>query len=557
MAMLKGAEIVVECLKEQGVDTVFGYPGGAILNIYDALYKNSDAIRHILTAHEQAASHAADGYARASGKVGVCLATSGPGATNIVTGIATAYMDSIPIVAITCNVAKNLLGKNSFQEIDICGVTKPITKANFQVKDGNELADTIRNAFEIAKSGRPGPVLIDITKDVTGDSFEYEFKEISADTDKKIEVNEKDIDELIDLINNSNKPYILVGGGVISSGAAEEVTVLAHKINSPLANTIMARGAFSSYDELYTGMVGMHGTKTSNLGISECDLLIVIGARFSDRIIGNSSKFAVKSNIVHIDIDSSEIGKNVAVYKGIVGDAKEVLKKLNSKLTPKRHDEWIAHINKLKERHPLKYDADKLTGQYVIEVLDRISPEDTIVVTEVGQHQMWTSQFYNFSKPRTFLTSGGLGTMGYGLGAAMGAKVAFPDRLVVNIAGDGCFRMNFNEIATAVRNNIPIVQVVINNHVLGMVRQWQDLYYEKRYSHTTLVDKVDFVKLAEAMGAKAYRITKLEEVVPVLTEAINQKEPVVVDCQIDSDIKVFPMVSPGAAISEVFDERDM
>ena len=557
MAMLKGAEIVVECLKEQGVDTVFGYPGGAILNIYDALYKNSDAIRHILTAHEQAATHAADGYARASGKVGVCLATSGPGATNIVTGIATAYMDSIPIVAITCNVAKNLLGKNSFQEIDICGVTKPITKANFQVKDGNELADTIRNAFEIARSGRPGPVLIDITKDVTGDSFEYEFKEISADTDKKIEVNEKDVDELIDLINKSDKPYILVGGGVISSGAAEEVTVLAHKINSPLASTIMARGAFSSYDELYTGMVGMHGTKTSNLGISECDLLIVIGARFSDRIIGNSSKFAVKSNIVHIDIDSSEIGKNVAVYKGIVGDAKEVLKKLNSKLTPKRHDEWIAHINKLKERHPLKYDENKLTGQYVIEVLDRISPEDTIVVTEVGQHQMWTSQFYNFSKPRTFLTSGGLGTMGYGLGAAMGAKVAFPKRLVVNVAGDGCFRMNFNEIATAVRNNIPIVQLVINNHVLGMVRQWQDLYYEKRYSHTTLVDKVDFVKLAEAMGAKAYRITKLEEVVPVLTEAINQKEPVVVDCQIDSDIKVFPMVSPGAAISEVFDERDM
>ena len=557
MAMLKGAEIVVECLKEQGVDTVFGYPGGAILNIYDALYKNSDAIRHILTAHEQAASHAADGYARASGKVGVCLATSGPGATNIVTGIATAYMDSIPIVAITCNVAKNLLGKNSFQEVDICGVTKPITKANFQVKDGNELADTIRNAFEIAKSGRPGPVLIDITKDVTGDSFEYEFKEISADTDKKIEVNEKDVDELIDLINKSDKPYILVGGGVISSGAAEEVTVLAHKINSPLASTIMARGAFSSYDELYTGMVGMHGTKTSNLGISECDLLIVIGARFSDRIIGNSSKFAVKSNIVHIDIDSSEIGKNVAVYKGIVGDAKEVLKKLNSKLTPKRHDEWIAHINKLKERHPLKYDENKLTGQYVIEVLDRISPEDTIVVTEVGQHQMWTSQFYNFSKPRTFLTSGGLGTMGYGLGAAMGAKVAFPERLVVNVAGDGCFRMNFNEIATAVRNNIPIVQLVINNHVLGMVRQWQDLYYEKRYSHTTLVDKVDFVKLAEAMGAKAYRITKLEEVVPVLTEAINQKEPVVIDCQIDSDIKVFPMVSPGAAISEVFDERDM
>ena len=557
MAMLKGAEIVVECLKEQGVDTVFGYPGGAILNIYDALYKNSDAIRHILTAHEQAASHAADGYARASGKVGVCLATSGPGATNIVTGIATAYMDSIPIVAITCNVAKNLLGKNSFQEIDICGVTKPITKANFQVKDGNELADTIRNAFEIARSGRPGPVLIDITKDVTGDSFEYEFKEISADTDKKIEVNEKDVDELIDLINKSDKPYILVGGGVISSGAAEEVTVLAHKINSPLASTIMARGAFSSYDELYTGMVGMHGTKTSNLGISECDLLIVIGARFSDRIIGNSSKFAVKSNIVHIDIDSSEIGKNVAVYKGIVGDAKEVLKKLNSKLTPKRHDEWIAHINKLKERHPLKYDENKLTGQYVIEVLDRISPEDTIVVTEVGQHQMWTSQFYNFSKPRTFLTSGGLGTMGYGLGAAMGAKVAFPERLVVNVAGDGCFRMNFNEIATAVRNNIPIVQLVIKNHVLGMVRQWQDLYYEKRYSHTTLVDKVDFVKLAEAMGAKAYRITKLEEVVPVLTEAINQKEPVVIDCQIDSDIKVFPMVSPGAAISEVFDEKDM
>ena len=393
MAMLKGAEIVIECLKEQGVDTVFGYPGGAILNIYDALYKNSDMIKHILTAHEQAASHAADGYARASGKVGVCLATSGPGATNIVTGIATAYMDSIPIVAITCNVAKNLLGKNSFQEIDICGVTKPITKSNFQVKDGNELADTIRSAFVIAKSGRPGPVLIDITKDVTGDSFEYEFKEVSQDNGRNTDVNEKDIDELIDLINKSDKPYILVGGGVIASGAAQEVTELAHKINSPLANTIMARGVFSSYDELYTGMVGMHGTKTSNLGISECDLLIVIGARFSDRIIGNSSKFAVKSNIVHIDIDSSEIGKNIAVYKGIVGDAKAVLKKLNSKLAPKRHDEWIAHINSLKEKHPLKYDADKLTGQYVIEVLDKISPEDTIIVTEVGQHQMWPHNF--------------------------------------------------------------------------------------------------------------------------------------------------------------------
>ncbi len=556
MARLKGAEIVIECLKEQKVDTVFGYPGGAILNIYDALYKHSDEIRHILTAHEQGASHAADGYARSSGKVGVCMATSGPGATNIVTGIATAYMDSVPIVAITCNVTKNLLGKDSFQEIDISGVTMPITKYNFIVKDGDKLADTIRRAFKIAKSGRPGPVLIDITKDVTAEEFEYEYQEIVEEKQEHT-VSEADIDELIKLIYDAKKPYILAGGGVIISDASSELISFAHKIHAPVADTLMAKGAFPDADELHTGMIGMHGTKASNLGVSECDLLIAIGCRFSDRVIGNATKFAKNAKIVHIDIDAAEISKNVLSHKGIVADAKTVLKKLNARLNPLRHDEWIEHIDNLKEMYPLRYDKTKLSGQGIIEMLDKLCPDDSIIVTEVGQHQMWASQFYRYKKPRTFLSSGGLGTMGYGLGAAMGAKVANPDRKVINIAGDGCFRMNFNEIASAVRNHIPIVQIVINNSVLGMVRQWQDLYYGKRYSNTTIVDKTDFVKLAEAMGAKGYRITKPEEAESILKEALASDEVVVIDCRVDQDIKVFPMVSPGAAISEVFDEKDI
>lgn len=557
MALKTGAEIVIECLKEQGVDTVFGYPGGSILNIYDALYKHSNEIRHILTSHEQGASHAADGYARASGKVGVCLATSGPGATNLVTGIATAYMDSIPMVAITCNVTNALLGRDSFQEVDILGVTMPITKYNFIVKDGNKLADVIRRAFEIASSNRPGPVLVDITKDVTANSYEYEYKEKKEVKAPISKYSEEDIEEVVSLIRQSEKPYILAGGGCISSGASALLNTFANRIQAPVADTLQGIGAFNGKSELYTGMVGMHGTKASNLGITESDLLIVIGARFSDRVIGNSTKFARNAKIIHIDIDAAEIGKNVKVYKGIVGDAKTVLRALLSRLDSLRHDEWINHIERLNQMYPLSYNKERLTGPYIMETLNKLMDKDDIIVTEVGQHQMWAAQYYKYEEPRTFLTSGGLGTMGYGLGAALGAKIAMPDKRVVNIAGDGCFRMNINEIATATRYNIPVVQVVFNNNVLGMVRQWQNFYYGKRYSHTILKDKMDFIEVSKAMGAKAFRVEKKEELEEVLKMALNLNEPVVVECMIDSDDKVFPMVSPGAAIDEVFDEKDL
>lgn len=559
MAKKTGSEIVIECLKEQGVEVVFGYPGGSILNIYDALYKHQDDIFHVLTSHEQGASHAADGYARATGKVGVCLATSGPGATNLVTGIATAYMDSVPIVAITCNVANSLLGRDSFQEIDIAGVTMPVTKYNFIVKDGNKLADTIRRAFQIAASGRPGPVLVDITKDVTADTFEYEPNGTVHVEYKKENppVENKDIEAAVELIKASKSPYILVGGGVIISEASEEIRALAHKIEAPVADTLMGMGAFDGSDDLYTGMVGMHGTKTSNLGITNCDLLIAVGVRFSDRVIGNSTKFARKAKLLHIDIDPAEINKNVKSYMSLVGDAKTILRRINARLDPMKHHDWLNYIYDLKEKHPLYCDRDKLTGPYVIETVDRLTPDDAIIVTEVGQHQMWAAQFYKYKNPRTFLTSGGLGTMGYGLGAALGAKLGAKDKVVINIAGDGCFRMNMNEIATAVRYNIPIIQLVVNNHVLGMVRQWQNLFYGQRYSNTVLEDKVDFVKLAEAMGAKAYRVTQKDELEEVLKEAISLNEPVLIDCHIDKDEKVFPMVSPGAAISDVFDQKDL
>lgn len=557
MQKLTGAEIVVECLKEQGVDTVFGYPGGAILNIYDALYKHQDEITHILTSHEQGAAHAADGYARATGKVGVCLATSGPGATNLVTGIATAYMDSIPVVAITCNVGVNLLGKDSFQEIDIAGVTMPITKYNFIVKDITKLADVMRRAFRIAKSGRPGPVLVDITKDVTGNSYDYEYKapeEVSRQSDT---ITEEDLERALFMIKNSRKPFILVGGGANLSDAADEVRAFARKIQAPVADTLMGKGAFDGTDELYTGMVGMHGTKTSNFGITESDLLIVIGARFSERVVGNASKFAKNARILQLDIDPAEINKNVRTDASIIGDVKVILRKLNARLDPQNHDEWVAHIERMKDMYPLRYHKDVLTGPAVVEAIYDVTQGDAIIVTEVGQHQMWAAQYYKYKNPHTLLTSGGLGTMGYGLGAAIGAKMGKKDKKVFNIAGDGCFRMNMNEIATATRYNIPVIQVVINNHVLGMVRQWQTLYYGKRYSHTILNDQVDFVKLAEAMGAKAYRVTKVEELKPVLKEAMELDIPVVIDCQIHCDDKVFPMVSPGAAISDAFDEQDL
>ena len=557
MQTLTGAEIVVECLKEQGVDTVFGYPGGAILNIYDALYKHQDEITHILTSHEQGASHAADGYARATGKVGVCLATSGPGATNLVTGIATAYMDSIPVVAITCNVGVSLLGRDSFQEIDITGVTMPITKYNFIVKDITKLADVLRRAFQIAKSGRPGPVLVDITKDVTAASCEYEAKEPVTIARQVDTITEEDLERALLMIRKSQKPFIMVGGGAILSDAAEEVRTFANKLQAPVADTLMGKGAFDGTHELYTGMVGMHGTKTSNFGITECDLLVVIGARFSDRVVGNASKFAKNAKILQIDIDPAEINKNIETDASIIGDVKMILRKLNARLDPQNHDEWVAHIERMKDMYPLHYNKEVLTGPAIIEGIYNVTQGDAIIVTEVGQHQMWAAQYYKYKNPHTFLTSGGLGTMGYGLGAALGAKMGKKDKKVFNIAGDGCFRMNMNEIATATRYNIPIIEVIINNHVLGMVRQWQDLYYGKRYSHTILNDQVDFVKLAEAMGAKAYRVTKKEEREPVLKEAMELDIPVVIDCQIHCDDKVFPMVSPGAAISDAFDDTDL
>lgn len=554
---LTGAQIVIECLKEQGVDTVFGYPGGTILNIYDELYKHSHEIKHILTSHEQGASHAADGYARATGKVGVCLATSGPGSTNLVTGIATAYMDSIPMVAITANVAVNLLGRDSFQEIDIAGVTMPITKHNFIVKDVTKLADTIRKAFRIASSGRPGPVLVDITKDVTAAKAKYKLVTPEPIIRKIDEITKEDTTAALELIKHSKKPFIFVGGGAVISEAHDELLEFVNKVDAPVCDTLMGKGAFDGTDKRYTGMLGMHGTKASNLGVTECDLLIAIGARFSDRVTGNAKKFAKHAKILHIDIDPAEINKNVPAPYSIIGDVKEVLAILNASLEPQEHTDWIAHIIEMKEKFPLKYNPEILTGPYILQKLDEITESDAIITTEVGQHQMWSAQFYHYRLPRTFITSGGLGTMGYGLGACIGAKVGKPDKTVINIAGDGCFRMNMNELATATRYDIPIIQIVFNNHVLGMVRQWQTLFYDQRYSNTNLVDKVDFVKLAEAMGAKAYRITKKEEVEPILKEAIALKEPVLIECIIDSDDKVWPMVAPGAAIEDVFTEDDL
>lgn len=555
--LLTGAQIVIECLKEQGVDTIFGYPGGTILNIYDELYKHSDEITHILTSHEQGAAHAADGYARATGKVGVCFATSGPGATNLVTGIATAYMDSIPMVAITCNVAKPLLGKDSFQEIDIAGVTLPITKHNFIVRTTECLAEKLRRAFKIAQSGRPGPVLIDITKDATANSCEFE-----PTTPEPIErvsdtILETDLEKAAKLINQAKRPYLLVGGGAVISEASDEVKALAYRLQAPVADSLMGKGAFPGTDDLYTGMIGMHGTKASNFGIHKADVVIVVGARFSDRVVGNAKKFVPKATIVQIDIDRAEINKNIMIDQAVIGDVKEVLKRLIPMLKERPKDEWNEEIDALKEKYPLKYNEEGLTGPYILEEIYRVTKGEAIISTDVGQHQMWAAQYYKYTKPHTLLTSGGLGTMGYGLGAAIGAKVACPDKIVINIGGDGCFRMNMNELATASRYNIPIIQVVINNHVLGMVRQWQTLFYGKRYSATVLNDSVDFVKVAEGLGCIGVRITKKEEVGPALEKAIACGRPVVLDCQIDCDDKVFPMVAAGAPIEEAFDADDL
>lgn len=552
---LTGSEIVIECLKEQGVDTVFGYPGGTILNIYDALYKHPE-INHVLTSHEQGASHAADGYARSTGKVGVCMATSGPGATNLVTGIATAYMDSVPMVAITANVGLPLLGKDTFQEVDIAGVVMPITKHSFIVKDVKILAKTIRRAFEIAKSGRPGPVLVDITKDVTAAVCDYKA-EAPKVPEKIVNYSEADIDKAVEIIKKAKKPYIYVGGGAIIANATEEVAKLADIIDAPVCDTLMAKGAFDAYSPRYTGMIGMHGTKTSNFGVTECDLLIALGARFSDRVTGNAKKFAKNAKILHFDVDAAEINKNIKTTASVVGDLKGSLAAVIAKLDKIEHKEWMEHIAELKDKYPLTYNKSALTCPYIIEEIDRVTKGDAIISTDVGQHQMWTSQFYHYTKPRTFLSSGGLGTMGYGLGACIGAKVGNPDKICINVGGDGCFRMNLNELATASRYNIPIIQVVINNHVLGMVRQWQTLFYDHRYSNTVLEDKVDFCKVAEGLGCEAILVTKKEEVGPALEKAISLGKPVVLNCIIEKDDSVFPMVPAGAPISEVFDEEDL
>lgn len=562
MKQLTGSEIVIECLKEQGVDTVFGYPGGCILNIYDELYKHQGEIRHILTSHEQGAAHAADGYARATGKVGVCMATSGPGATNLVTGIATAYMDSIPVVAITANVGVSLLGKDSFQEVDIAGVVMPITKHSFIVKNVHELADTIRRAFQIAKTGRPGPVLVDITKDVTSNLADYEPKapvEIKRKTDT---IDEEAIERSVELIQNAKHPFILAGGGVVIADAEKELRKFADKIDAAVCDTLMGKGAIEGTADRYTGMIGMHGTKASNFGLAQADVLIVVGARFSDRVIGNASKFAHDAKIIHIDVDQAEINKNIEVDEYIIGDAKVILEKLIKKVDASPKPKWMAQIQELKEKYPMAYDKSVLTGPQVIEKLYEMTNGDATVVTEVGQHQMWAAQFYKYKKPHQLLTSGGLGTMGYGLGASLGAKLARPEETVVNIAGDGCFRMNMNEIATAARYNIPVVQIVINNHVLGMVRQWQTLFYEKRYSSTILQDYVDFVKLAEAMGADGYRVTTIEEFEEAFKKAQKAAKkpvgrPVVIDCIIHEDDKVWPMVAPGKAIETCFSAEDI
>ena len=557
---LTGAEIVMECLKEQGVDTVFGYPGGTILNVYDALYKHRDEINHILTSHEQGAAHAADGYARATGKVGVCLATSGPGATNLVTGIATAYMDSVPMVAITCNVNLPLLGKDSFQEVDIAGVTMPITKHGYIVRDVNILADTLRKAFKIAGSGRPGPVLVDITKDVTANLCEYEpgaADSLAKDASQDKQYSGQDIEKVLELMQKAKKPYIYVGGGAVISEAAKEVTEFAKKLDAPVCDTLMGKGAFDGHDALYTGMIGMHGTKTSNLGVSECDLLVALGARFSDRVVGNAARFASHAKVIQIDIDAAEINKNIRTEAFVVGDLKEVLTEINRLLPQMEHKDWIGHIQDLKEKYPLNYNKNALSCPYVIEELDRVTGGEAIVTTDVGQHQMWAAQYYKYSKPRTFISSGGLGTMGYGLGACIGAKMGKPEKICVNIAGDGCFRMNMNELATASRYNIPIIQIVINNHVLGMVRQWQTLFYGQRYSQTVLNDKVDFCLVAQGLGCEAIKVTKKEEVGPAIEKAIAMKAPVLIECVIPEDDKVFPMVPAGEAISEAFDETDL
>ncbi len=549
---LNGSEILLECLLEQGVDTIFGYPGGSVLNIYDALYKYSDRITHILTAHEQGACHAADGYARSSGKTGVVLATSGPGATNLVTGIATAYMDSIPIVAITGNVPVSLLGLDSFQEVDIAGITMPVTKHNYIVKDVSELADTVREAFYIANEGRKGPVLIDIPKDVTAKLWEYTRKE-PLTAENELTVPAEELDAVAGLIEKAKRPFVYTGGGVILSDAAAQTAEFARRCDAVVSSSLMGQGGFDNTDPRYMGMLGMHGTKTSSLAITECDLFIGVGTRFSDRVICDIKSFAPRAEIVHIDIDASEIGKNIKAGYQLVGDVKQVLAALNERLPQQSHPEWLKQVAAWKEQYPLRQvsaDPDAVLPQEVIEALDRLTNGDAIIATEVGQHQMWAAQFYNFRKPHQFVSSGGLGTMGFGFGAAIGAKVANPGKTVVNIAGDGSFHMNLNELVTISKHRIPVIELVFNNNVLGMVRQWQKLFYGERFSQTTLERPTDYALLGQAFGVRALRIERKADIEPVLREALACGEPVLIECRIDKDINVLPMVPAGGSIAE-------
>ena len=560
MRNLTGADIICECLIEQGVDTVFGYPGGAVLNIYDSLYNYSDKIHHVLTAHEQGASHAADGYARSTGRTGVVIATSGPGATNLVTGIATAYMDSVPMVAITGNVACSLLGLDSFQEVDITGITMPITKHNFIVKDVNKLADTLREAFYIAGSGRKGPVLVDVPKDITAQKAEFVNKPLKPYTVNVTMHQDGCIAKAAELIKNAERPFLYTGGGIYGEDGAKTLKAFAELIDAPVSSSLMGQGSFDETDSRYMGMLGMHGTKTAAEAIKNCDLFIGIGTRFSDRVIGNPQTFAPDAKVLHIDIDPAEINKNIKVYHQVIGDSTDVMKKLIKLIPQQSHSGWMGKIKTWEKQYECRQkgtDELTLTPQHLIETLDKLTGGEALIATEVGQSQMWAAQYYKYKEPRTFLSSGGLGTMGFGLGAAIGAKMGRPEKTVVNIAGDGCFRMNMNEIATAVRCGKPLVQIVLNNHVLGMVRQWQTLFYDHRYSHTVLNDAVDFVKISEGMGAKAIRVTKMEEVEPALKEALSSDGPVVLDCWIDQDLSVFPMVPAGANIDDVFDEEDM
>lgn len=555
--LLTGAEILVNSLIDNGVDTVFGYPGGAVLNIYDALFKKNDKIRHILTCHEQGAAHAADGYARSTGKVGVCIATSGPGATNLVTGIATAYMDSTPMVAITGNVTRPLLGKDSFQEVDITGITMPITKHNYIVKDIKDLQKIINEAFYIASSGRHGPVLIDIPKDITAEKYNYTKMEPKKREKSLQTINISSLEDFVEFINESENPFIYAGGGILSSNAEKEVLALAEKINAPVATSLMGIGSIPNDHRLYTGIIGMHGTKASNLLATSCDLIIALGARFSDRVI--SHKNHVKNaRVIQIDIDPAEINKNVKVDSYIIGDIKEVLNKLIPMINEKENIAWINKMNELKALNNKEVVKEGiLTPEYLFTLLNKMDKGNFIITTEVGQHQMWTAQNYKFYKPRTFISSGGLGTMGFGMGASIGAQVANPKAVVFNIAGDGSFGMDCNEFATAVNFKIPVKVIVMNNNALGMVRQWQSLFYECRYAETTLNRATDFVKLAEAFGGTGFRVEKPEELQEVLEKALATDGPVIIDYKIDSDDMVFPMVAPGAPINEIISKEDI